>query len=416
MIEISLLAHWTRRWNHWSNGYKVFIATTILLVLLLYYLFVPDESHTKYYVRNILALTLIVQGMREEISKPVIIMIVTLLAMVFVNFFMPEEIVNKYYVKNSFAAMFILLGISRMPLQQTIRGVPAYAPGILIVLLCAAATHLIYHEFFEPQYGPHSNPHVVAIFVLISLPLTIYFLYVSKSFQKLVFACLLLIELYLLLQTQSRSAWVAVIFGVLSIVPFVRPKIRMPVCAAIVLVPTCIYGFGLSNFDNRVNDLFVNFEEEERLVIWSETFAMQMDSNVWSWLFGHGLGSFSELYQQYSNYEFAANIHFPHNALLEILFSSGLFGVLTVTIGYLLFCKFLISRYRNSDNTFQKRMAILIMNLTVMLSIHIFLTYPVLAESSILIFAMIVGISVKILQRPKRLTAELSGLHSAARS
>ena len=68
---------------------------------------------------------------------------------------------------------------------------------------------------------------------------------------------------------------------------------------------------------------------DERLVLWGDSWKMQVESSLQNWIFGHGFGGFRENFSEYSSFSNAIQFVFPHNFLLEVLYNNGLLGVMS---------------------------------------------------------------------------------------
>ena len=222
-------------------------------------------------------------------------------------------------------------------------------------------------------------------------------------------------ELYLLLVSESRTAWLALITACLIMLPFFSLKTRLLAAVILIFVPFFIYYFGILGADVRIDDLINNITKEERVTIWSEAIAMQRDSDLFHWVFGHGLGSFVHDFQAYSSFHDPSYIGktmdfvSPHNFIIEILYTSGITGLILVLIGEFLFIYALLRLWWITNFDSQKIMVVLILALFVAHFIHTFLTISFFSKQSIFFLAVFIGVGFYMFKRENYLTGSIDG-------
>ena len=131
----------------------------------------------------------------------------------------------------------------------------------------------------------------------------------------LIFVCLLL--------TKSRSAWCAVLIGLVyvTVVQFKvsRERIARGLCLTGVLLAVAV---GCAWFTNRLDMKIISEASNSllyRFEYWRSSMAMVGDH----WLWGVGAGNFRDAYMAYKLPVASEAIADPHNAILEILTSFG---------------------------------------------------------------------------------------------
>jgi O-antigen ligase len=147
----------------------------------------------------------------------------------------------------------------------------------------------------------------------------------------------------------------------------------------------------VGNFADRFKELLVNLNTEERVTIWHDTWQMQIDSTLDKWILGHGLDAFKESFKPYSHYHLL-NIDFnsPHNFILELLYVSGISGVLLLIFMFSLMYKNLYLGIKNQaqyKNIYLVLMAILTSNL-----ILVSITLPFFTSYNLNIIAVVTGV------------------------
>jgi len=274
----------------------------------------------------------------------------------------------------------------------------------LTLLLLASSSNLIAVVFYSfHRIGLTSNPHYLALQAILVIPVTVYLLNQAHLIGKVILVVIVTMELYLLMESFSRTAWLAFFVGSLVSIPFFGFKTRLMAVGGILLIPLTVYYFGVLGVDERLNDLINNLVREERVTIWSDALAMQKESNWFQWLLGHGLGSFESGFQTFSHYHGNVDFTTPHNFFIEILYTSGIIGLLMIAIGEGVFVFSMLKLYWGTKYDSQKTLVVLVLVLLVVLFIHTFLTISFFAKQSTYFLAMIIGIGVYLFKREKYL-------------
>lgn len=163
-----------------------------------------------------------------------------------------------------------------------------------------------------------------------------------------------------------------------------------------IMVPVILYTFNVENFGSRFTELAQHITTEERVAIWQDDWKMQNSSNAKEWIVGHGLSSFFENFKLYStNHELAVkklsiDFNSPHNHLLEVLYTSGVFGLGLLFLLYYLLYRQLIKLITDPEKTY-RNVSIL---LFVLLTINTFftaITVPFFRSYTLNIIALVTG-------------------------
>jgi O-antigen ligase len=164
--------------------------------------------------------------------------------------------------------------------------------------------------------------------------------------------------------------------------------------AALVLV-------GLTDFNNSNSSeieqevIAANYLiDDERSVLWADTWRMQLDAQPLPWIVGHGTGGFQENFPEYSRFP-SIGFVFPHNFMLEVLHNNGLIGLLTFTFSLVAYFYFSIKSYRAST---QNDALLLALALFVAVLLFTFLTLPLLSRYTTYTLGFVVGFSLWLRQ------------------
>jgi len=341
-------------------------------------------------------------GMLIAISIPIIF--------IMLDSVLIDGISQKYYIKNLKIAVFIILAIWMIPIDFLTKNSKLMLYSLLIVLLLASGSNFIAVVFYSlRRIGLTSNPHYLALQAILIIPVAIYLLDKVYLTGKVLLIAVMVMEFYLLMESFSRTAWIAFLVGASVSIPFLSFKTRLWAAGMIFLIPLAVYYFGVLGVDERLNDLINNLVREERVTIWSDALAMQQGSNWFQWLVGHGLGSFELGFQTFSHYHGKVDFTTPHNFFIEILYTSGIAGLLMIVIGEGVFVFSLLKLYWNTKYDSQKVLVILVLVLLVMLFIHTFLTISFFAKQSTYFLAMIIGLGFYLFKREKYLMGFIHG-------
>ena len=199
------------------------------------------------------------------------------------------------------------------------------APSIIAMLcLSGMAFHLYGVVEVSSLRGFFSNPHYLALFCLMSVPVITYLLLEhGANSKKVVWAVSVCVIFFLLINTSSRPAWFALIVGYgVGFGLFLRGWQRAGSLILMTLLAVLGYLLLPDFIAGRVDEFVINFAQEERFEIWRGAFQMQLARDSTSWLFGAGPGSYKALFEAYNTYE--SFFYFPHNFFVEILFESGI--------------------------------------------------------------------------------------------
>ena len=226
-------------------------------------------------------------------TKAMLIAIAIPITFILLDSVLVEGISQRYYIKNLKTAVFLILAIWMIPLDFVTKNSKLLFYSLLTLLLLASSSNLIAVVFYSfHRIGLTSNPHYLALQAILVIPVAVYLLNQAHLIGKVILVVIVTMELYLLMESYSRTAWLAVLVGSLVSIPFFGFKTRLMAVGGILLIPLTVYYFGVLGVDERLNDLINNLVREERVTIWSDALAMQQGSNWFQWLVGHGLGSF----------------------------------------------------------------------------------------------------------------------------
>lgn len=298
-------------------------------------------------------------------------------------------------------SMVLVLAINCLPLERhRING------GLhsSLILLCLTAFVVVQAFAVAAQIntiprpvkltGLFSNMHYLAQFSIITIPLIIFLIISGRGLLRFGLSLLLAGDLWLLMKSQSRPGFLAIILAALVILPLLSFKRGLLALATLIVLIGGLYGSDGFGFATRINDLIEHFFQEERLLIWRETLAMQSQSTLAEWWFGHGLGQFYWDYQKVSSFRRTDDFSSPHSYILELLYGHGIIGlsVFTLAVGY-----FLLSLYRTVNRTHDPgwhQFGIMLTSMAVADLLFGFLTMPFFSRHNLYPLILILGTGI----------------------
>jgi O-antigen ligase len=207
---------------------------------------------------------------------------------------------------------------------------------------------------FNKPNGTTSNPHQLALYSAYAILISIFCYFKTSPNIRNWLAPVILCLLFFVLLTSSRPTWISLFLCGVAMLFFIDTNKKKYTVAGIVLMPIFLYVTNLENFGARMQSLIANITTEERVIIWSDAWRMQMDSSWYEWLVGHGLESFEQNFIAYSRFHLEGNdFTMPHNSFLEVLYLSGVTGVIVYVTTYIYMFYHLIimsrinSKYKN---------------------------------------------------------------------
>lgn len=245
--------------------------------------------------------------------------------------------------------------------------------------------------------GLFGNIHLLALYSVITLPILFYLFLRDKTVIRWVFVLALAGDFWLLLKTQSRPGFLALLAGSVATIPLLSVRRRLIALGATALVPALLYGTGVFGFTARINELIDHFAQEERLSIWRETWALLRMNTAVDWVFGHGFGQFLFDYKPYSSFHTNVDYSFPHNFILELLYSHGVVGLTLMAIACLGLYAMLFKSLSNTLDKSRRQIGILLISIITAHFVHTFLTLPVFSRPTLYPLSLILGMALRFL-------------------
>ena len=285
--------------------------------------------------------------------------------------------------------------------------------GLLAVSVCwqFAARYL-----YQLPFGTYTNPHYLASFAALALPLILYFFLANTGWYKLIFIPVGILDVILLLEAGSFPAYLAIISGTVFLC-FLLAKGWQKLLAIIliftILAILYVTDYPITRYTDpltkdtgaaiSMKDFILTLSKEERIILWIDTWKMLRDNSLIAWIIGNGIGSFRESFAKYVSSQYKGrSFVFAHSYFLDILFQHGIVGFALIFGGLgFLFCA-AITKIKGIVN---KRKAILLkcmITLSLIWFIHCGLAFPFYSNYSLIPLAFILGTMLVLFEKIPR--------------
>lgn len=253
--------------------------------------------------------------------------------------------------------------------------------------------------FFRMPFGTFSNPHYLANFAALALPIVFYFFWVSENVDKMVFMIVGLINIHVLLISSSRPAILALFLSSIFVtIFFVRYRYKWLCILIVALLLLSIFLSDYMGVYSRFKDLAVSFREDERWQLWDVGWKMLSDNSTAAWLFGNGLGGISQSFQKYVSvlgYDWSF-LTFPHLHILEIVYENGVVGAILI-FGGLMYLLFLFIKPANkAENGTRRVFAGCVLTMFITSLFHANMSFQFYSKYTLYPLAFIIGCGLAI--------------------
>lgn len=193
------------------------------------------------------------------------------------------------------------------------------------------------------------NPNVLAMYLVTILPFTLYALVTSKRRNSRLLALLSVASVTLcILLTWSRGAWIAAIICIaLFLIMYSRKTVRYVFLSffAIPLLPIIVPSSIIKRFLS-IGDL-ADSSTLYRVYTWRGTLKAIGD-HIWGGV-GYGTAAFQNIYPQYA-YAGIEGAEHSHNLYLQIIFGTGIVGIIAFLIVVFLYLQMNFEYIKNTVN------------------------------------------------------------------
>lgn len=275
----------------------------------------------------------------KQLTQGHVIFFSIFMVLLVIHFLVPDATVHRRSVRYFLAFPWLTMAIHCLAVRRSTaeHKLPDFL-YLSAVILAVLIQFTAYQFFNTPEsWGMYGNFHHLGYFTSLTIPLLWYFLSLSKGWIRIFIALTILVDMYLLLESGSRIAWLAFFSSIfLTLLIFFKLRqILTGIVFFIIIFCLAVAFSGFSDAGNRILDFFAQWRTEERVALWSDTLRLLSENSLQDWIFGHGIGSFRYHFEIFTNTsEASTSIYhvFPHNVFFQIIFENGLIGF-SITFG-----------------------------------------------------------------------------------
>ena len=311
-------------------------------------------------------------------------------ALLLLNYIATDHLNYKDYSRNIFNAYGIVIITFALAIHDQVRLADWGKKLAKLLITSYTIIQLLALQFHWGNYGTTKNPHFLALYSAICLCVSLFFYFQSKSKFRILYIFQVLILLGIVLFTSSRPVWIGMILSTVFVFQYLKKENWLKYAAGFVAVQFLLIYSDLYHYKSRFYELITHIATEERVVIWQDAWILQKSSNLLSWIYGHGLNSFFDDFKTFSHYHSVQDFKSPHNLILEMLYTTGVIGLLVVFIfHFLLYKKWLFYKRNDSQRSHLASLVLIITTISLILN---GLNFPFASTSSIYPIAFIAGL------------------------
>ena len=335
-----------------------------------------------------------------------VILLTTFMLLLVIHFLVPDATVHRRSVRYFLAFPWLIMTIHCLSIRRSTaeHKLPEFL--YLSAVILAVLIQFIVYQFFSTNesWGMYGNFHHFGYFASLTIPLLWYFLSRSSGKIRLFIALTILADMYLLLESSSRIAWLAFFSSIFltSLIFFKTKQILISIVLFIIVFCLAAAFSGFSDAGNRILDFFVQWRTEERIALWTDTLRLLSENSLQDWIFGHGIGSFRyhfEIFTKTSEASTSIYHVFPHNVFFQLIFENGLIGFSIIFGGIAWLLLSLWRGYgRLNDNKDQNLIVVTFALLWINL-IYCGLTQSFYSKYSLYPLSLILGIAFVLLEK-----------------
>lgn len=304
------------------------------------------ELYRTFQYANIISVLVLLYGEERHAAKRLFSVMLLPLGLGVLHCLAVGEVELAKPIRHMITACFVVIGVALIDANDR-----AWLWARKVVLLIVpAAVYFVLQMFallvLDREFAWTENPHYLGYYSALLGLMCLMILPRARAVRALVMvllACLMV----LCVLSYSRPTWLALALSVL-LLPFVVPRFtRLGVVAVLVPIVFALFFFDSKELALQADYLIGQLSQDQRIGVWFDSWAMQMDSSVWAWLVGHGADRFVIDFAAYSRFEGIASFHSPHSTSLEMLYTGGVAGVVLFVGMYLWFVRQFASAFKH---------------------------------------------------------------------
>jgi len=218
-----------------------------------------------------------------------------------------------------------------------------------ITLSVSVSWQFVMFHFYDMPAGTFFNIHVLAGFCALVMPVLFYFFWTTSDWYRYLFLIIGVLAVDLLLQVGSRPAFLGLLFGSIFVVIFlVKGRYKLISGSFILLSLAVLFITDYNNLISRLKELIAFLPKEERISAWIIAWDKILENSVLDWIFGNGIGYFKAIYDQ--NVEVNVRWVSPHNIVLDLIYCSGISGLILVSVAFAILVSLVMKASRKNQN------------------------------------------------------------------
>jgi O-antigen ligase len=269
---------------------------------------------------------------------------------------------------------------------------------ILFVVLISATVcwQFAVRSLLDMPHGSFSNKHYLATFAALAFPLVISFFFVAPGWRKFIFLGIGILDANFILQIGSRTAYAGLFLaGLIALIFLIHGRSKWIGLSLSAFFLTTAYMSNYAYFATRIKRLLRNTPPEERLQLWAKAWLQLQENSIVDWIFGHGMGWFPVTFTGRRQ----SDLIFPHGHFLEILYQSGVVGLVLVYGGLILLIVSSVLTVKRIQNK-QARFLLIALNVALLTwMIHCGLAFPIYSKNTLYPLAFILGPLLVVLRK-----------------
>lgn len=311
-------------------------------------------------------------------------------SLILLNYFATGEFRYKHYPKNIILAYGVLISIIMLQTHNVEKVKIDASRLVKVIIFFYTICQILALTYGWSEYGTTTNPHFLGIYSAICFSVSLFYFLRGKTPFRYIYLSLALILILIILYTSSRPLWIGMILSMGFLFFYMDKRSLIKFLLLFITSQLLLVGMNTFNYGSRLYELAENIQTEERVYVWHDAWELQIKSPPKAWLVGNGLNSFHEAYKPYAKLRGYKAFRSAHNLILEMLYISGILGLLIIAILYShLYRQWLYIRKKSIEFSYLAGLVLIIMTFSLVLN---GLNFPFCSSTSIYPVAFIVGL------------------------
>lgn len=447
-----------------QNTHLISKTSILLIALAILFVQLPNINYPPllYFNVAILAAYLIFLLLKNDLDKAKIITCIFAIPVFFTlsNMLSMQNLALSTYARTAWDAAYIAAGIWVISSSKS-EWIAKHGSKLIFTALLICTLILIQFPInkfvllkpidlfgFNLSMNAQIYSSFICIYAAATFMLALYFLVKSPWPLKIISLPILVSIALFILYVSWRPVMLGIMIGLSCSLLLCYQHKRRTILGGLILLLVILFASNIAHFRDRMTTLITQRSGDERVIVWQDTWKMQMDSPIKKWIIGHGLMSFKEDFKLYSRFSMhpesihtpksppqrlwvysqkfndylihfriysdyvktkkaihpaakkAVNWRSPHNLVLDVLYSSGLLG-LTFICGFYFLTISHLAKLSHSSNK-HRLLACLTMSALISNAIVNGLNFPFFLPFNLVPLAFICGTALYVHESSKQ--------------